>query len=142
MRAKPNVITPPQSSNRQEINMRNLKDSTQRWLTLLFLISAALIWLSASGTSTSQAKMRAWLSSVVTPSAAMAQTQDSRISPEAQRQIQALMDEKESRTPAQRKIDSQLIYAMKLNRGDNLKLIVPTLQANVDVDSDGKTMVD
>src|SRR5262245_21983604 len=35
--------------------------------------------------------------------------QGERISPGALRQIEALMEEKESRTPAQKKIDSQLI---------------------------------
>jgi hypothetical protein len=34
----------------------------------------------------------------------------------AARQIQALLDEKEARTPAQRKIDSQLLYSLKLHR--------------------------
>src|SRR5262249_60780814 len=43
---------------------------------------------------------------------------------------------------AQRKIDSQLIYAMKFNRGDKIKAAVPTLQTNVDVDTQGKTEVD
>ena len=33
-------------------------------------------------------------------------------------QIQALEDEKGSRTPAQKKIDSQLLYAMKMERAE------------------------
>src|SRR5215468_2524038 len=122
--------------------MRNMKVSTQRCLTLLFLVSALVIWLSFGKPSIGQAKVRAWLNSMATAAVAMTQTQDLAISPEAQRQIQALIDEKESRTPAQRKIDSQLIYAMKFNRGDKIKTSVPTLQTNVDVDTQGKTVVD
>ena len=92
--------------------MRNLKVSTQRWLTLLFLASSLVIWSSFGKPSTGQAKARAWLNSLATATVAMAQTQDLGISPEARRQIQALIDEKESRTPAQRKIDSQLNDAL------------------------------
>src|ERR1044071_9312678 len=40
------------------------------------------------------------------------------ISETAARQIDALIAEKESRTPAQQKIDSQLLYAAKMNRGE------------------------
>src|SRR5262245_4847116 len=39
------------------------------------------------------------------------------LSLEAQRQISALLAEKQSRTSAQRKIGSQLLYAMKAQRG-------------------------
>src|SRR5215471_3478542 len=38
---------------------------------------------------------------------------DQKISESAQLQIKALLEEKESRTPTQQKIDSQLIYAGK-----------------------------
>src|SRR5262249_33645784 len=97
--------------------MRNLKDSTQRWLTLLFLVSSFVIWVSFGKPSPAQAKVRAWLNTVattmatsgaaaVTPTAA--QSNESQIGAEAMRQIRALVEEKESRTPSQRKIDSQL----------------------------------
>src|SRR5215510_859912 len=46
--------------------------------------------------------------------------QGERISPSALRQIEALMEEKESRTPAQKKIDSQLIYRLKQKRGQRI----------------------
>jgi hypothetical protein len=74
--------------------------------------------------------------------AASAQQQESRLSANAVRQIQALDAEKESRTPAQRKIDSQLIYATKMNRGQAIAPGVPTLEVNVGADAAGRVVVD
>ena len=50
-------------------------------------------------------------------SGATAAPQDDGISPEALAQIDALIREKESRSPTQRKMDSQLIYELKMDRG-------------------------
>jgi hypothetical protein len=59
------------------------------------------------------------------------------------RQIQALLDEKESRTPVQQKIDSQLLYTMKMHRGLAIAAGVETLNTDVVYDQDdGKTIVD
>lgn len=41
-----------------------------------------------------------------------------RMSAAAQRQIKSLLDEKKARTPAQKKLDSQLLYTMKARRGE------------------------
>lgn len=60
----------------------------------------------------------------------------------AVQQIQALMAEKATRTPAQRKIDSKLLYALKRQRGDALFRSVPNLRTRVDVKRDGTTLVD
>ena len=57
-------------------------------------------------------------------------------------QIQALLAEKESRTPAQRKIDSQLIYALKMHRGKSLAQGIQTLAVDVGVDEAGMVTVD
>lgn len=64
------------------------------------------------------------------------------ISAEAQMQIKALLEEKDSRTPAQQKIDSQLLYASKLRRGDALSAMVPSLIVDVDADDNGMVTVD
>ena len=64
------------------------------------------------------------------------------ISPSGVRQIEALMAEKASRTPAQRKIDSQILYTLKRQREDALFQAVPQLRTAVDVDRDGRTLVD
>ena len=67
---------------------------------------------------------------------------DGKISDSAAQQIQALLAEKESRTPAQQKLDSQLVYAIKFRRGDALAAAVPTLETGVAIDQQGKTVVD
>ena len=48
----------------------------------------------------------------------------------ALKQIQALLDEKESRSPAQQKLDSQLLYALKARRGEGIAPGVPSLEVN------------
>jgi hypothetical protein len=80
------------------------------------------------------------------PEAAMAQLDTPVASPkigaEAMRQIRALEAEKASRTPAQRKIDSQLLYAIKMRRGQPIAEGVTTLEVNVGADAAGRVEVD
>jgi hypothetical protein len=57
--------------------------------------------------------------------------QDPPIAPEALAQIEALIREKASRTAVQQKIDSQLIYAIKMSRGEPIAPGVETLQTSV-----------
>ena len=64
------------------------------------------------------------------------------ISQEAIAQIQALLAEKDSRTPAQRKIDSNLLYAVKMNRGEAIAAGVRSLETGVDVAEGGGVIVD
>lgn len=64
------------------------------------------------------------------------------ISESAARQIQALIDEKERRTPAQQKIDSQLLYTIKMRRGETIAQGVQSLETDVAYDDDGRTVVD
>lgn len=49
-------------------------------------------------------------------------------------------DEKESRTPAQRKIDSQLLYALYERRGESRRRGTP--KSDVEVDERGRVLVD
>lgn len=55
-------------------------------------------------------------------------------------QSQTIADEKRSRTPAQKKIDSQLLYAIKQKRGELNGL--PTMRTAIKVDAQGRTVVD
>jgi len=57
-------------------------------------------------------------------------------------QIQALLEEKEARTAVQQKIDSQLLYAIKLRRGESIAKSVPTLSVDVGADDAGRVTVD
>ena len=64
------------------------------------------------------------------------------MSESAARQINSLIQEKESRTAAQKKIDSQLLYAAKENRGERITNEVETLEVNVNADENGVVPVD
>jgi hypothetical protein len=70
------------------------------------------------------------------------QTPGVTVSPEALAQIEALIAEKESRTPTQQKIDSQLIYELKIRAGAPPALGVPTLETDVPRAPDGHPVVD
>ncbi|HEY8228573.1 MAG TPA: S8 family serine peptidase [Pyrinomonadaceae bacterium] len=73
---------------------------------------------------------------------AAAQAEENGISPEALAQIEALILEKESRTPTERKMDSQLIYELKMDRGEAVANGVRTLETDLPVSDTGKTVVD
>ena len=64
------------------------------------------------------------------------------ISSNALQQISALIAEKDSRTPAQLKLDSQLLYALKQSRGQAMAAGVPSLQFLPTPDSNGLFQVD
>jgi hypothetical protein len=55
-------------------------------------------------------------------------------------QIQTVLGEKESRTAAQKKIDSQLLYALKQKRGETEG--VPTERIKIELDGKGRALVD
>jgi uncharacterized repeat protein (TIGR01451 family) len=69
--------------------------------------------------------------------------QTEQIGAAAARQIEALMQEKESRTPAQQKIDSHLLLAIKVRRDDPLISAIPAARQNTALaDARGLTLVD
>ena len=55
-------------------------------------------------------------------------------------QDQTVLNEKSSRTAAQKKIDSQLLYALKQKRGETRG--VPTERINIELDQKGRALVD
>ncbi|BAC89218.1 FG-GAP-like repeat-containing protein [Gloeobacter violaceus] len=74
--------------------------------------------------------------------AVAAPTGEIKIGENAKRQIEALMREKARRTPTQRKIDSQLLYALKQQRGESFAQGVGPLRLNVERDGSGRALVD
>ena len=64
------------------------------------------------------------------------------ISPTATRQIESLIQEKESRTPIQKKMGSQLWYALKMERKQSITPLVPTLDVETIKDAQGLVAVD
>jgi subtilisin-like proprotein convertase family protein len=78
---------------------------------------------------------------------AAAQQGGAQLSASAQREINALIQEKQSRTPAQKKINSQLLYAMKAQRGEPMTpgREVTSLRSAMSVakvDDNGRALVD
>ena len=67
---------------------------------------------------------------------------DGQISASALKQIGALEAEKAKRTPVQQKIDSHLLYADKMQRGEPIAEGVPTQRINLDKDNQGRILVD
>ena len=64
------------------------------------------------------------------------------ISSQAAAQIQAFATDKAARTPAQKKVSSQLIFASRMNRGLPVVPGVQSIQTGVAVDARGTTVVD
>lgn len=63
------------------------------------------------------------------------------IAPSALAQIQTLVQEKQSRTPAQQKINSAILYTIRYRRRDNLFKRVPDLDTFVKLTNDGKARI-
>jgi uncharacterized repeat protein (TIGR01451 family) len=57
-------------------------------------------------------------------------------------QIQLLMQEKAARTPAQQKIDSNVLYTIRMMRGQEAAPEVTSLYTGVDLDQDNRIVVD
>lgn len=67
---------------------------------------------------------------------------ETKIGDEALRQMTALLEEKELRTPAQQKIDSNLLYEARRQRGQEMARGVPMLDTGINVDELGGVTVD
>src|SRR5688572_6275922 len=121
-RSKPAALIAEKQLNRRRIT---------RWL-----LTSTLIIFSAAGLS-----LGVWLFSNGVPGAgATAQLND--ISPEALAQIEALIREKESRTGVELKMDSQLIYELKMWRGDAIAQGVRTLVTDLPYNDQRKVTLD
>src|SRR5262245_59457490 len=101
-----------------------------------WLLTSTLIIFSVGGLS-----LAGWLFSNGVPGAG-ATARQSDISPGAMAQIEALIREKDSRTGAQQKMDSQLIYALKMRRGAMIAEGVRTLETNIPYNNQGKMTLD
>lgn len=77
------------------------------------------------------------------PASAEKQKAPEQISQTALQQIAALVQEKESRTPAQQKIDSHLLLAIRVKRGEAIARAVPSAAQNTALaDAEGNVVVD
>lgn len=64
------------------------------------------------------------------------------LSQNAKSEIAALLQEKAGRTPAQQKMDSQLVHALKKNRGQPFAPGAPNVRVDVKSETDGRVLVD
>ena len=64
------------------------------------------------------------------------------LSQNAKNEIAALLQEKAGRTSAQQKMDSQLVHALKKNRGEPFAPGAPNVQVDVKIEPDGRVLVD
>ncbi len=64
------------------------------------------------------------------------------LSQNAMNEIASLLQEKAGRTPAQQKMDSQLVHALKKNRGEVFAPGAPNVQVDVNMEPDGRVLVD
>jgi hypothetical protein len=70
------------------------------------------------------------------------QAEDNGIQPSARAQIEALIREKETRSPAEQKIDSQLLYARRMQLGLPVAPGVQTIEVDIPYADDGHAIVD
>jgi hypothetical protein len=105
------------------------------------LIYTSLILISAVGTPAQKGRLDSPRLPVI-DNQQQSSPGEAKLSENVARQIKALDDEKESRTPAQQKIDSQLLYAGKMFRGQSIAEGIPTLEVDVGMKDDGMVIVD
>ena len=100
-------------------------------------LCSAIAFVIAAATTSSNARLAA------SPGQAPpAQTATADISPEALAQIEALIREKDVRSGTQRKIDSQLIYALRMELGQPIATGVSAQETDLPYAADGHVVVD
>lgn len=115
-----------------------------RSIAILLILAAIAVWLMFGSPSETLAKVGAWVG--LPGGSNVVSAQGGSISAQAREQIQALLAEKLSRTPAQQKLDSQLIYVTRMNRRQNIAGNIRTLavafpmdRSDVEVDITART---
>jgi len=108
----------------------------------LLVVSLSFSKIAASGPqslSAATSKRQGPIDRVTQPGKIIA---PSRVTDAGMQQIAALLAEKESRTPTQQKIDSQLLQAVRESRGEQMAAGVRLERANVDAEASGNLLVD
>ncbi|HVF55668.1 MAG TPA: Calx-beta domain-containing protein [Pyrinomonadaceae bacterium] len=134
-KSRRNQFAPPTPGRRDA-----RRKTMTRSLLLSFLLAAGVVTLAAGGALFSNKTPRAEAAHPAQEEAKGDQSEP--LSPAVQKQIAALQEEKRSRTPEQQKIDSQLLYAIKMRRNDPAMAALPTLETGVTANAKGRTVVD
>lgn len=101
------------------------------WVRCLCLLAAAVSFAAAANNP-----------APIPVSAAVAPVPETGISAAGWQQIDALLADKAQRGPLQLKIDSQLIYARRLQLGQSAAPGVPAVEVDLDIDAAGFVLVD
>src|SRR5215203_1983052 len=108
---------------------KSKKMPTTRSIALVTVVFSAALIFGSRGTIFQR--------SVLVTKAQSVSVDDKQVSPEALQQIAAMIQEKESRTAAQKKIDSRLLYKIRMERGEPIANGVPGLRTDLTVDNRG-----
>ncbi|MEP6904397.1 MAG: hypothetical protein ABJA66_21960, partial [Actinomycetota bacterium] len=122
-------------------------DKPRKWFGKSLILSVCLVLIgfavmTASGIFPVFNSSKTMAASPKKSSVTINAEDDGKISPQALQQIEALEQEKESRTPAQKKIDSRLLYQIKMQRNEAIASGVPTLDTDLKVDESGFIDID
>ena len=126
-------------TNNRARKEREFNGMTTPRLVVIFCVASLLGLGTLSAALNSSAAARETLSSEVTAVSQVSSGEE--ISESALRQIRAFLAEKESRSETQQKIDSQLLYAINLNRGQNVLADAVGLDLSLVTFQGGKTIV-
>ncbi len=127
------------SRNRRRLFMKSLRAAS---VLLLLVIVGLGIALSPGSQQAKEDRRNLAPRSPAAQGSRAHEDTDQKIASTAEQQIQALIAEKESRTPAQQKIDSQLLYALKMHRGESIAQGIGKLDVDVGADDAGAVTVD
>ena len=119
------------------------RPSLRTWRALVLALFGGLVLLGAvfprlDASAQGQKSLRAGAAAKRPAQSAPAQT----VSQTALQQIGALASEKAARTPAQKKIDSNLLAELKMSRGQPVAKGVPRIDTGVAVEPGGMVLVD
>ena len=130
----------------------SMPGSLRMWVVTVvpaILIMIAPIPLSAQGAGNTgtDVKLHKFVPVVPPENSAFAattgqQTVPGQIAPVTSQQVQLLLQEKASRTPVQKKIDSNILYTIRMMQGLEAAPGVTSLYTGVDLDQDNRIVVD
>ncbi|HSB09837.1 MAG TPA: HYR domain-containing protein [Blastocatellia bacterium] len=123
-------------------NNRNLTDTRRESQKARGERRSWSLWSAITITTCIVALVAAGLLSTRTPKATAAAQMINGISPEAMTQIEALIREKDGRRGVELKMDSQLIYELKMRRGQAVADGIQRVETDIEYDNQGKVELD
>jgi hypothetical protein len=115
-----------------------------KWIRVPLILVAACITIAVLGASLPSNFFRTSAQESEKPGkqAASRENDTDGISDSARRQIAGLIEEKRNRSAARRKMDSRLIYSIKMSRGEQLAPGLSTLEISIPLSEEGRPIID